>query len=37
MYTVGPGIRQEKLKNLENEKYTLKDLDYREKTEKRGK
>ena len=37
MNTVGTGIWQETLKNLENKKYTLQDLDYGEKTEKRGK
>ena len=34
--TVGPGIWWETVKELKNEKYTLQDLDYGEKTEKRG-
>ena len=37
MGTLGPGIWQEILKNVENEKYTLQDLEYGDKTEKRGK
>ena len=37
MHTVGPGIWQETLKNVENDKYTMQDLDDGEKTEKRGK
>ena len=36
-HILGTRIWQETLKNLENEKYTLQDLDYGEKTEKRGK
>jgi hypothetical protein len=36
-HTIGPGIWQETLKNVKYEKYTLSDLDYGEKTEKRGK
>ena len=34
---VGLGIWRETLKNVQNEKHTLKDLDYGEKTGKRGK
>ena len=34
MHTVGPGIWLETLKRLENEKCTLQDLEYGEKTEK---
>ena len=34
--TVGPGIWRETEKNLKNEKYTLQDLDYGVKNEKRG-
>ena len=37
MHTVGPVIWQKKLNNKENEKLTWQDLDYGEKTEKRGK
>ena len=37
MHTVGPGKWQETVKNVKNEKCTLQDLDYGEKTEKRGK
>ena len=33
-HTVGRKIWQESLKNVKNEKYTLQDLDYGEKTEK---
>ena len=36
MHTVGREIGRETLENLKNEKYTLQDLDYGEKTEKRG-
>ena len=36
-HTVGPGIWRETVKNVKYEKYTLQDLDYGEKTEKRGK
>ena len=35
--TVGLEIWQKKLKNVENEKQTLHDLEYGEKTEKHGK
>ena len=35
--TVLPGIWQETVKNMKNEKCTPQDLDYGEKTEKRGK
>jgi hypothetical protein len=34
---VGPGIWRETLKNMQNEKCTIEDLEYVEKTEKRGK
>jgi hypothetical protein len=34
---VGHGIWRETLKNVENEKCTIYDLEYVEKTEKRGK
>ena len=34
MHTVGREIGRETLENLKNEKYTLQDLDYGEKTEK---
>ena len=34
MYTVGPGIWQETLKNVENEKRTFSDLEYGKKIEK---
>ena len=37
MHTVGPGKWQETVKNMKNEKCTPQDLDYGEKTEKRGK
>ena len=37
MHTVGAGIWQETLKNEENKKYTLQDMEYGEKTEKCGK
>ena len=33
----GPGICRETVKNVKNEKYTLQDLEYFEKTEKRTK
>ena len=33
----GPGIWRETLTTVQNEKHTLQDLDYGEKTEKRGK
>ena len=33
-HTISPGICQETVKNVNNEKYTLQDLDYGEKTEK---
>ena len=33
-HTISPKICQEKVKNVNNEKYTLQDLDYGEKTEK---
>ena len=36
-HTVLPGIWQETLKNVENEKSTPEDLEYGEKTEKRRK
>ena len=36
-HTVGPGIWQESLKNVENDKCTLQDLEYGEKIEKRDK
>ena len=35
--TLGPGMWQETLKNVKNEKYTLEDLEYGERTEKHGK
>ena len=34
MYTLGSGIRQETLNNVENEKRTPQDLEYCKKTEK---
>ena len=34
---VGPGIWRETLKNVQNEKHTLQDLEYGDKTENRGK
>ena len=34
---VGPGIRRETLKNVQNEKHPLQDLDSGEKIEKGGK
>ena len=34
---VGPGLWQKKLKNVENQTNTLYDLQYCQKTEKRGK
>ena len=34
---VGPGIWQETLKNVKNDKYTLQELAYGKKTNKRGK
>ena len=37
MDTLGSGIGQETLKNIENEKYTLQDLEYGKKPEKRDK
>ena len=37
MHTLGPGIWRETLKNVENEKCSLQDVDYGKKTEKRGK
>jgi hypothetical protein len=37
MQTLGTGIWRETLKNVKNQKYSVKDLDYSEKTEKRGK
>ena len=37
MHTLGPEIWGETLKNVENEKFTLQDLEYGEKSEKRGK
>ena len=33
-HTISPKKCQEKVKNVNNEKYTLQDLDYGEKTEK---
>ena len=36
-HTVGLGKWRGTVKNFKNEKYTLQDLDYGEKTEKRGK
>ena len=36
-HTVGPGIWQQTVKNVKYEKYTMQDLDFGEKTEKRGK
>ena len=33
--TVGLGIWREMVKNMKNEKYTLQDLDYGDKTENR--
>ena len=35
MQTVGPGILEETIKNVENEKCTLQDEEYGEKTDKR--
>ena len=35
--TAEPGIWRDTLKNVENEKYSRQDLEYGEKTEKRGK
>ena len=35
--TIGPGIWQETVEKFKYEKYTLQDLDYGKKTEKRGK
>ena len=37
MYTVVPGIWEETLKSVENEKRTPQDLEFVEKTEKREK
>ena len=37
MHTAGPGIWRETLKNMKNDKCTLQDLAYVEKTDKRGK
>ena len=37
MHTVGPGIWLQKLKNMENKKWTLQYLEYGERTEKHGK
>ena len=34
MHTVGPGIQQETIKNVEIDKYTMQGLDFDEKTEK---
>ena len=34
---VGCKIWRETIKNVKNEKYTLQDMDYGEKTDKRGK
>ena len=34
---VGTGIWQETLKNMQNEKHTLQDLDYGKKTDQKGK
>ena len=36
-HTIGTGIWRETLKNMKYEKFTLCDLDFGEKTEKRGK
>ena len=36
-HSISPGICQETVKNVNNEKYTLQDLVYDEKTEKREK
>ena len=36
-HTIRTGICQETVKNVNNEKYTLQELDYGEKTEKCGK
>ena len=36
-HTVGPGIWRETLKNVKNDEHTLQDLEYVEKTDKRGK
>ena len=33
-HSISPGTCQETVKNVNNEKYTLQDLDYGEKTEK---
>ena len=37
LHTLGPGTWRETLKNVENEKCSLQDVDYGKKTEKRGK
>ena len=37
MLTVGPRIWRETMKFVENEEFILQDLEFREKTEKRGK
>ena len=37
MHTLGPGIWQEALKNLENEKCTHQEMEYDEKPERGGK
>jgi hypothetical protein len=36
-HSVGPGIWQETVKNVKYKKYTLRNLDFGEKIEKRGK
>ena len=36
-HTVGPGIWLANVKRVKNEKYTVQDMDYGEKTEKHGK
>ena len=36
LYTVGPGIWRKRLKNVQNEKHVLQDLDCGEKIEKLG-
>ena len=37
MHTVGPGVWEETLKNVENQKFTLQDMEYgTKKSEKHG-
>ena len=37
MYTIGPGIWRETVKNVKYKRYKLQELDYGEKTENREK